>query len=143
MLFPGRKPSACLQVLHAPWFVSHCSGQWPWIDCLSRPMLYRCLSQDALGGNSRTAMVVTVCPTTLNVDETLFALQFATRARNVSLGPAQRNVTAKNLLEELKELRARLREAARKKVIGCLTSSRLPRTLTASHPYGLRGWSHA
>lgn len=72
--------------------------------------------QDALGGNSRTAMVVTVCPTTLNVDETLFALQFATRARNVSLGPAHRNVGAKNLLEEGKELRARLREAGRKKV---------------------------
>lgn len=75
-----------------------------------------------------------MCPTTLNVDETLFALQFATRARNVSLGPAQRNVTAKNLLEELKELRARLREAARKKVSGT----------TASHPHGLgRFWSRA
>lgn len=71
--------------------------------------------QDALGGNSRTAMVVTVCPTTNNVDETLFALQFAARARNVSLGPAHRNVGAKNLLEEGKELRARLREAGRKK----------------------------
>lgn len=72
--------------------------------------------QDALGGNSRTAMIVTVCPTAANVDESLFALQFAARARNVSLGPAQRNVGAKNLLEEGKELRARLREAARKKV---------------------------
>lgn len=61
-------------------------------------------------------MVVTVCPTTLNVDETLFALQFATRARNVSLGPAHKNVGAKNLLEEGKDLRARLREAGRKKV---------------------------
>lgn len=60
-------------------------------------------------------MVVTVCPTTNNVDETLFALQFAARARNVSLGPAHRNVGAKNLLEEGKELRARLREAGRKK----------------------------
>eukprot|EP00752_Nemacystus_decipiens_P005084 g4614.t1 len=73
------------------------------------------LLQDALGGNSRTAMVVTVCPTTLNVDETLFALQFATRARNVSLGPAHKNVGAKNLLEEGKDLRAKLREAGRKK----------------------------
>ena len=72
--------------------------------------------QAALGGNSRTAMVVTVCPTTLNVDETLFALQFAARARNVSLGPTHRNVGAKNLLEETKELRAKLREAGRKKV---------------------------
>lgn len=57
-----------------------------------------------------------MCPTTLNVDETLFALQFATRARNVSLGPAHRNVGAKNLFEESKELRAKLKEAARKKV---------------------------
>lgn len=63
-------------------------------------------------------MVVTVCPTSINVDETLFALQFATRARNVSLGPAQKNVGAKNLLEEGKELRAKLREAGRKKVRG-------------------------
>ena len=63
-------------------------------------------------------MVVTVCPTTSNVDETLFALQFAARARNVSLGPAHRNVGAKNLLEEGKELRARLREAGRKKARG-------------------------
>lgn len=62
-------------------------------------------------------MVVTVCPTTLNVDETLFALQFATRARNVSLGPAHKNVGAKNLLEEGKDLRAKLREAGRKKVL--------------------------
>lgn len=61
-------------------------------------------------------MVVTVCPTTLNVDETLFALQFATRARNISLGPAHKNVGAKNLLEEGKGLRAKLREAGRKKV---------------------------
>lgn len=61
-------------------------------------------------------MVVTVCPTTLNVDETLFALQFAARARNVSLGPAHKNVGAKNLLEEGKDLRAKLREAGRKKV---------------------------
>ncbi|CAN0369442.1 unnamed protein product, partial [Hapterophycus canaliculatus] len=77
------------------------------------------LLQDALGGNSRTAMVVTVCPTTLNVDETLFALQFATRARNVSLGPAHKNVGAKNLLEEGKDLRAKLREAGRRKVMAC------------------------
>ena len=62
-------------------------------------------------------MVVTVCPTALNVDETLFALQFATRARNVSLGPAHKNVGAKNLLEEGKDLRAKLREAGRKKVL--------------------------
>ena len=61
-------------------------------------------------------MVVTVCPTILNVDETLFALQFANRARNVSLGPAHKNVGAKNLFEEGKDLRAKLREAGRKKV---------------------------
>lgn len=58
-----------------------------------------------------------MCPTTLNVDETLFALQFATRARNISLGPARKNVGAKNLLEEGKDLRAKLREAGRKKVL--------------------------
>lgn len=77
-------------------------------------------------------MVVTVCPTTLNVDETLFALQFATRARNVSLGPAHKNVGAKNLLEEGKELRARLREAGRKKVRATNSIRCCRRQLTAA-----------
>jgi hypothetical protein len=33
------------------------------------------LLQDSLGGNSKTMMIVTVCPTELTADETLFALQ--------------------------------------------------------------------
>jgi len=31
--------------------------------------------QDSLGGNSRTMMIVTVCPTELHLDETVFTLQ--------------------------------------------------------------------
>lgn len=33
------------------------------------------LLQDSLGGNSKTMMIVTVCPTELTADETFFALQ--------------------------------------------------------------------
>ncbi|CAM9662521.1 unnamed protein product [Chrysoparadoxa australica] len=73
------------------------------------------LLQDALGGNSRTAMVVTICPTITTSEETLHALGFATRVRNISLGPAQRNVNAKNLQQEVKELRGRVKESVRLK----------------------------
>jgi kinesin family protein C2/C3 len=42
------------------------------------------LLQDSLGGNSRTMMIVTLCPTEDSSDETLFALQFASRVRNIT-----------------------------------------------------------
>jgi len=73
------------------------------------------LLQDSLGGNSRTMMIVTVCPTELTTDETLFALQFATRARNIQLGTAKRNVSWKALEESLKNTRKELAEARRQK----------------------------
>ncbi|KAG5184676.1 P-loop containing nucleoside triphosphate hydrolase protein, partial [Tribonema minus] len=48
------------------------------------------LLSDALasGSGSRTALVVTVCPTELTVDESVSTLMFASRVRNISLGPA-------------------------------------------------------
>jgi len=62
------------------------------------------LLQDSLGGNSRTMMVVTVCPVDAAYDESTHALQFATRVRRIQLGAAQRNVTSKNLEETVKAL---------------------------------------
>ena len=62
------------------------------------------LLQNSLGGNSRTMMVVTVCPHNNSYDETTYALKFATRVRRINLGSAQKNVRAKNLEETVKNL---------------------------------------
>jgi Kinesin motor domain len=75
------------------------------------------LLQDALGGNSRTMMVVTVCPTDMTSDETLFTLQFATRVRNISIGAAKKNAaTGKNLEEAVKALKNELKESKKKRL---------------------------
>ena len=66
------------------------------------------LLQNSLGGNSRTMMVVTVCPHNDSYDETTFALKFATRVRRINLGSAQKNITAKNLEETVKNLTAQM-----------------------------------
>jgi len=62
------------------------------------------LLQDSLGGNSRTMMVVAVTPIDYAYDESVHALQFATRVRRINIGAAQRNVTGKNLEETVKAL---------------------------------------
>jgi kinesin family protein C2/C3 len=62
------------------------------------------LLQNSLGGNSRTMMVVTVCPHNNSYDETTFTLKFATRVRRINLGSAQKNVLSKNLEETVKNL---------------------------------------
>lgn len=73
------------------------------------------LLQDSLGGSARTMMIVTICPTEESSDETLFALQFATRVRRIQLGAAQKNVASKNLEETVKNLKLELKEVKRKK----------------------------
>jgi len=73
------------------------------------------LLQDSLGGNSRTMMVVTVCPTNITLDETQNALQFATRVRRIHIGTAKKNVTSKNLEETVKALTSELKTLAQSK----------------------------
>jgi len=73
------------------------------------------LLQDSLGGNSRTMMVVTVCPTSITFDETQHALQFATRVRRIHIGSAKKNVTSKNLEETVKALTSELKMLAKAK----------------------------
>lgn len=73
------------------------------------------LLQDSLGGNSKTMMVVTVCPTNNAFDETQYALQFATRVRRINLGTAQRNVSSKNLEETVKSLTMEMKMLAKAK----------------------------
>jgi kinesin family protein C2/C3 len=67
------------------------------------------LLQDSLGGNSRTMMVVAVCPMDSAYDESVHALSFATRVRRIQLGAAQRNVTSKNLEETVKALTSEMK----------------------------------
>lgn len=73
------------------------------------------LLQDSLGGNSRTMMVVAVCPTSSSVDESIHALNFATRVRRINIGSAKRNVASKNLEETVKHLNSELKSLANAK----------------------------
>merc|ERR1712071_450445 len=73
------------------------------------------LLQDALSGNSKTMMIATVCPTTVTFDETSTVLQFATRARRINLGVAQKNIKSKNLEETVKNLTAEMKMLAKAK----------------------------
>lgn len=73
------------------------------------------LLQNSLGGNSRTMMIVTVCPTDLTFEESLFTLQFATRVRNITVGPAQKHSSAKNLEAAMKTLRSEMKELKKAK----------------------------
>jgi len=50
------------------------------------------LLKDSLGGDSKTLMIVCCSPAQSNVTETCSSLNFASRARNVELGKAKRNV---------------------------------------------------
>ena len=67
------------------------------------------LLQDALGGNSRTLMVLNVSPTGASYDETTCALQFGTRARRINVGTAKKNVASKNLEETVNKLSSELK----------------------------------
>lgn len=73
------------------------------------------LLQDSLGGNSRTMMVVAVCPTSPSFDETTHALNFATRVRRINIGSAKRNVASKNLEETVKSMSSEIKTLARAK----------------------------
>lgn len=73
------------------------------------------LSQDCLGGNSRTAMVATVSPAADNYEETLSTLRYADRAKNivnhavVNEDPNARII--RELREEVEKLRVQLTQA--------------------------------
>ena len=73
------------------------------------------LLQDSLGGNSRTMMVVAVCPADNAFDESVHALLFASRVRRIQIGTAQRNVTSKNLEETVKALTSEVKQLAKSK----------------------------
>ncbi len=64
-------------------------------------------------------MIFTVCPTDLSSDETLQTLQFANRVRNINLGVAKKNVNvnAKNLEEQILELKVELKDSKKKRTV--------------------------
>lgn len=75
------------------------------------------LLQDALGGNSRTMMVLALSPTEFHAEESLMALQFASRVRSISLGgPASKLVDVKNMEESLRKAKSDLRSERQKRV---------------------------
>ena len=61
-------------------------------------------------------MVVTCCPTANTAAESHFALQFATRVRNITLAPAMRQVAdARNLEENFRAIKSELKQAQQDK----------------------------
>lgn len=68
-----------------------------------------------MGGNAKTMMIVTICPTDVTLEETVFALQFATRVRKISFnGQAQKNFNNRNMELDLKKLKLELKESKKK-----------------------------
>ena len=51
--------------------------------------------QDSLGSSAKTLMIVQSSPLARDVAESLCSLQFASRARDVELGQAKKNVIKK------------------------------------------------
>lgn len=69
--------------------------------------------QNALGGNSKTAIICTIAPALLNTEESLSTLQFATRAKTIKNKPEVNEVVddkamLKRLQKEVQELRSQL-----------------------------------
>lgn len=68
------------------------------------------LLQDALSaGKSRAMMIVCVSPAINSFEDTVTTLQFATKARKISLGKTKPNEKSKNLEEKVKTLNAEKR----------------------------------
>lgn len=68
---------------------------------------------DSLGGKAKVLMFVNVSPALYHLNESLCSLRFATRCRNVTLGPAKRNAAGdvEAMQREIASLRAQLAKA--------------------------------
>ena len=60
--------------------------------------------QDSLGGRTRTSIIATVSPASLNLEETLSTLEYAHRAKNIVNKPeVSQKLTKKALIKEYTE----------------------------------------
>ncbi|KAK7109010.1 hypothetical protein V1264_013129 [Littorina saxatilis] len=77
------------------------------------------LLQDSLGGRTKTSIIATISPASVNLEETLSTLDYAFRAKNITNRPEiNQRLTKKTLLKEYNEEIERLRrdlQAAREK----------------------------
>ncbi|KAM6265966.1 kinesin-like protein KIF11 [Porphyrio hochstetteri] len=75
--------------------------------------------QDSLGGRTKTSIIATVSPASINLEETLSTLEYAHRAKNIMNKPeVNQKLTKKALIKEYTEEIERLKQdlaAARKK----------------------------
>ena len=79
--------------------------------------------QDSLGGRTRTSIIATVSPASLNLEETLNTLEYAHRAKNILNKPeVNQKLTKKALIKEYTEEIQRLKQdlaATREKKMEC------------------------
>ncbi|XP_038977497.1 kinesin-like protein KIN-14E [Phoenix dactylifera] len=72
------------------------------------------LLQDSLGGDSKALMFVQISPTDIDLGETLSSLNFASRVRNIELGPARKQVDTGEL-QKMKQMLDKVRQESRSK----------------------------
>lgn len=66
------------------------------------PPLYTHIYRDSLGGNSQTLMIACVSPAEMNLQESLNALRYANRARNIQNKPVLNRDRESLLVDELR-----------------------------------------
>ncbi len=59
-------------------------------------------TQDSLGGNSKTLMICCVSPSSLNFNESVNALRYANRARNIKNKPVVNRDPTLVMIDEMK-----------------------------------------
>ena len=76
--------------------------------------------QESLGGNALCSMVAAVSPGELSFGETLSTLQYANRAKNITVNAKKNEESSKmdQLQSELEALKEKMREQVRKRVAG-------------------------
>lgn len=62
------------------------------------------ICQDSLGGNSKTLMICCVSPAYVNFNESVNALRYANRARNIKNKPVVNRDPQLIIIDELKSL---------------------------------------
>lgn len=67
--------------------------------------------QDSLGGRTKTSIIATISPASINIEETLSTLDYAHRAKNIQNRPeVNQKLTKKAMLREYTEEIERLRK---------------------------------